>query len=258
MLRHFLNPPNWFTSASLFCGLYSVVLATGVQGEPNYYRAALMILFAAVFDTMDGAVARLTRTGSDFGIQLDSLVDVVSFGIAPAMLLYTWGVHSLGNIGLAGAFFFALCGTFRLARFNTKADGTKSAYTEGLTITMAGATVASAVMAHAASGRTNVEHPLHVLVLAVSLALLMVSSVPYRSHKSIRRRSYLVVFVMLFLGTLLTIAVRYNLSTAFVSVLLAYGVSGPLEALLFRRRRRERGRDPEAAVEEHKADGPVG
>ena len=88
MLRQFLNPPNWFTAASMFCGLYSIVLATGVGGDQNFYRAGLMILFAGVFDTIDGSVARLTKTGSEFGVQLDSLVDVVSFGIAPAILLY--------------------------------------------------------------------------------------------------------------------------------------------------------------------------
>ncbi|HCH64601.1 MAG TPA: CDP-diacylglycerol--serine O-phosphatidyltransferase, partial [Deltaproteobacteria bacterium] len=105
MFRQFLNPPNWFTAASMFCGMYAIVLAVGLNGDPDFYRAGLMILFAGVFDTIDGGVARLTKTGSDFGIQLDSLVDVVSFGVAPAFLLYAWGASAFGTLGLVIAFF---------------------------------------------------------------------------------------------------------------------------------------------------------
>ncbi len=241
MLRHFLNPPNWFTSASLFCGMYAIILATGVEGEPNLYRAGSMILFAAVFDTIDGGVARLTRTGSDFGIQLDSLVDAVSFGIAPAVLLYAWGIHSLGVLGLVGAFAFALCGVFRLARFNCGADGEKTPYTEGLTITMAGSTVAAAVMTHASTGRTSVENPVWVLMLALMLATLMVSNVPYRSIKSLRLRASKVVTISLSMAAILMIAVRYNFSTGFLVMLAFYASTGPLEALLFRDRLRSTG-----------------
>jgi CDP-diacylglycerol--serine O-phosphatidyltransferase len=235
MLRQFLNPPNWFTAASMFCGLYSIVLATGVGGEQNFYRAGLMILFAGVFDTIDGSVARLTKTGSEFGIQLDSLVDVVSFGIAPAMLLYAWGTHSLGVLGLAGAFFFALCGVFRLARFNCKADGTKHAFTEGLTITMGGAMVAAAVMAHARALPDTELNPFGVLAIAFCLALLMVSSVPYRGWKTLRLRRRDILGIALVLGFTLLMAVRFDISLAFFSALAVYSASGPVEALLTRR-----------------------
>jgi len=236
MIRHFLNPPNWFTSASLFCGMYAVVLATGVEGEPNFYRASLMILFAAVFDMLDGRVARITGRGTDFGIQLDSLADMVSFGLAPAVLLYAWGIHTLGTFGLVGAFVFALCGAFRLARFNVAADGQAHDHSEGLTITMAGATVASAVMAHAASGRTSVEHPWNVWVLAMLLGLLMVSRVPYRNAKSLALSRESMIALALVLGIVLAIAVRYRFPTAFITVLGAYVVSGPLEAMIRRKR----------------------
>jgi len=236
MIRHFLNPPNWFTSASLFCGMYAVVLATGVGGEPNFYRAGLVILFAAVFDMLDGRVARMTGRGSDFGVQLDSLVDMVSFGLAPAVLLYAWGIHSLGTLGLVGAFVFALCGAFRLARFNIGADGEAHDHSEGLTITMAGATVAAAVMAHAASGRTLVEHPWNVWVLALVLGVLMVSRVPYRSAKSLRLSRETMLGLALACGVVLAIAVRYRFPTAFISLLGAYVISGPLEAILHRKR----------------------
>ena len=228
MLRQFLNPPNWFTAASMFCGLYSIVLATGVGGDQNFYRAGLMILFAGVFDTIDGSVARLTKTGSEFGVQLDSLVDVVSFGIAPALLLYAWGTHALGLVGLAGAFFFALCGVFRLARFNCKTDGTKTLFTEGLTITMGGSMVAAAVMAHARALPDQDIPPVGILAIAMALALLMVSSVPFRGWKTLklRRRDILGISLM---------AVRYDISLAFLTALTIYSASGPVEALVTRK-----------------------
>ena len=237
MIRHFLNPPNWFTSAGIFCGMYSIVLATGVEGEPNFYKAAMMVLFASVFDMLDGRVARITGRGSDFGIQLDSLADMVSFGIAPAVLLYAWGIHSLGVWGLVGAFAFVVCGAFRLARFNCQADtGDKAAFSEGLTITMAGGTVAAAVMAHAASGRTGVEHPWNVWMLALVLGLLMVSSVPYRTQGSLKLSRGTMIVSALFWAAILAVAVQSRASTAFILLLGSYVVSGPLEAIIRRKR----------------------
>ena len=237
MIRHFLNPPNWFTSAGIFCGMYSIVLATGVEGEPNFYKAALMVLFASVFDMLDGRVARITGRGSEFGIQLDSLADVISFGIAPAVLLYSWGIHSLGAWGLVGAFAFVLCGAFRLARFNCQADvGEKPDFSEGLTITMAGGTVAAAVMAHAASGRLGVEHPWNVWLLALILGLLMVSSVPYRTPKGMKLSRDTMIISALFWAAILLVAVRFRISTAFVVLLGSYVLSGPLEVIIRRKR----------------------
>ncbi len=237
MIRHFLNPPNWFTSAGIFCGMYSIVLSTGVQGEANYYHAAMMVLFASVFDMLDGRVARITGRGSDFGVQLDSLADVVSFGIAPAVLLYAWGIQSLGVWGLIGAFAFILCGAFRLARFNCQADADEgSNWSEGLTITMAGGTVAAAVMAHAASGRIGVEHPWNVWALSLLLSLLMVSSVPYRTPKTFRLSRETMIVSALFWALILLVAVRYRVSAAFVVLLGTYVVSGPLEAIFSRKK----------------------
>lgn len=235
MFRQFLNPPNWFTAASMFCGMYAIILAVGLEGPPNFYRAGLMILFAGVFDTIDGGVARLTKTGSDFGIQLDSLVDVVSFGIAPAFLLYAWGGPTLGMLGLGAAFFYALCATFRLARFNTKADGTKSAWTEGLTVTMAGAAVASTVMAHAQMSGGVIQQPAGALLIAIVLGVLMVSSVPFRGWKTLRLRRRDLIGVAITLGLTLVLAVRFDISWAFFFGSVVYTLGGPLEALLTRR-----------------------
>ncbi|MBO84325.1 MAG: CDP-diacylglycerol--serine O-phosphatidyltransferase [Deltaproteobacteria bacterium] len=234
MFRQFLNPPNWFTAASMFCGMYAIVLAVGLNGDPDFYRAGLMILFAGVFDTIDGGVARLTKTGSDFGIQLDSLVDVVSFGVAPAFLLYAWGASAFGTLGLVIAFFYALCATFRLARFNTKADGSKSAWNEGLAVTMAGAGVASAVMAHSYIDG-NFNHSASALLIAILLSILMVSSVPYRGWKTLRLRGRDLFGVALTLGFTLVMAVRVDISWAFFLGSIVYVGSGPVEALFTRR-----------------------
>lgn len=237
MLKHFLNPPNWFTSAGMFCGLYAIVLATGVGVEQNFYKSALMIFFAGVFDMLDGRVARITKTGSAFGVQLDSLADVVSFGMAPAVLLYAWGVHEFGLWGLAGAFAFMLCGAFRLARFNVNhGDGKATAYSEGLTITTAGGTVATWVMAHAASGRGEVLHPENVMIITLILSWLMVSRVPYRTFKTKKSRRATMIGVALFLSAILVLSVRYNLSTAFVSLAALYVISGPVELIVRRTR----------------------
>ena len=241
MLKHFLNPPNWFTSASLFCGLYAIVLATGVEGEPNFYRAGMMILWAGVFDMLDGRVARLTKSASEFGLQLDSIVDVCSFGIAPAVLLYAWGIHSLGWVGLAGAFFFALCGAFRLARFNQRAlekEGPPNT-AMGVTITVAGGTVAAAVMTHAGIGLGDVEHPVWVLTLTIILATLMVSNVPYPTPKTFKLSRAWHFALALGMGAFLVIGFQFRWSAAFLAILGSYVASGPIAAVLFRSRRRE-------------------
>lgn len=237
MLRHFLNPPNWFTSASMFCGLYSIVLATGIGGEQNLFRAALMIMFAGVFDTFDGTVARITKSSSRFGMELDSLADVISFGVAPALLLYSWGAHELGVWGLVGATFFMLCGTFRLARFNIETTGEKTNFSRGLTITMAGATVAAAVLWHSSTlDNAQVAHPWNVFMLAMAMGLLMVSSVPYRGLKTLKLDRWGVIVAMLALGGLLTASFFFKWSLLYLVLGAVYVVSGPLELLIRRDR----------------------
>jgi CDP-diacylglycerol--serine O-phosphatidyltransferase len=229
--RQFFNPPNWFTAASLFCGMASVAIAAGMMGEPDYYRAALMILFAGVFDTLDGGVARLTRTGSSFGVQLDSLVDAVSFGLAPGFLLYAWGLQDLGWAGLVGAFWFVLCAIFRLARFNCETDGSKTAWGKGLSVTMGAALAGSAVMAQAHSGQA-IHAPLPVLGATLLTGLLMVSEVPYRGWKTLKLRPLEMGFMALVLGMMLVLTVQIDISMGFFAASAIYALMGPTEALL--------------------------
>src|SRR5882672_9932768 len=113
--------PNLFTVSSIFCGVYSITLSAGEPTGDNFYRAAVAIFFGSFFDAFDGRVARLTKTQSDFGVQLDSLADVISFGAAPAVLLWRWCLYELNFVGLFIGFVYVACGALRLARFNVLA-----------------------------------------------------------------------------------------------------------------------------------------
>src|SRR3954463_13543659 len=113
--------PNLFTVSSIFCGFYALTLCTGEASPAQLYQAALAIFFGIFFDGFDGRVARLTKTQSQFGMELDSLADVVTFGAAPALLVYRWALQPLGIGGIFIGFMFAACGALRLARFNVLA-----------------------------------------------------------------------------------------------------------------------------------------
>jgi CDP-diacylglycerol--serine O-phosphatidyltransferase len=251
MIRQFLNPPNWFSSASLFCGLYSIILAGSAQGDAStFYQAGLMIFFAGLFDALDGRVARLTGTGSAFGVQLDSLIDIISFGLAPAVLVYHWALAPYGAVGVAVAGWFMLCGAFRLARFNIQADGRAHAYSQGLTITMAGGTLAAMVMFSAGLlGHSVPVRPQAVVLFTVALAVLMVSSVPYRTMKTLRRNAASFAGVVAFAAAFIALGAVYDISTVLITLGSVYAVSGPLEAVVtLPKRRRARTRDARQPV----------
>ena len=137
--------PNLFTVTSIFCGFYALTLCAGDASPQHLYQAALAIFFAAFFDAFDGRVARLTKTQSDFGVQLDSLADVVSFGGAPALLVYKWALAPLGFAGVFVSFAFAACGALRLARFNVQAASADHRYFTGLPIPVGAGTLAAVV-----------------------------------------------------------------------------------------------------------------
>lgn len=249
MIRQFLNPPNWFTSASLFCGLYAVILSGQAQGDPAlFYKAGLMILFAGVFDMLDGRVARMTGTGSAFGVQLDSLVDIISFGVAPACLVYFWGLESEGPLGLAVSGMLMLCGAFRLARFNVTTDGKAHKYSQGLTITLGGGTVAAIVMWQAGEGWGSTQSPALTLAGVIAVSLLEVSSVPYRTMKTFKLSPRTLAATVVLLGACVAVGAVYNISTVMMLLGVTHVISGPIEALVtWPRKRRGRGRRALAA-----------
>ncbi|HME90620.1 MAG TPA: CDP-diacylglycerol--serine O-phosphatidyltransferase [Myxococcaceae bacterium] len=184
--------PNLFTLTSIFCGFYAITLCAGEASPSQLYQAALAIFFAIFFDGFDGRVARLTRTQSQFGVELDSLADVISFGVAPAMLVYKWALMALGFIGLFISFAFAACGALRLARFNVLAQRSAgrgaSRFFVGLPTPLAAGMIVSLVIAHygAKGGPLGGKAHIPIAVVVSVLAVLMVSTVRYRTFKDVR------------------------------------------------------------------------
>lgn len=172
--------PNLFTTASLFTGFLSIIWA--VSGKPE--SAALAILFSALMDGLDGKVARLTNSASQFGVEYDSLADAVAFAVAPGMLAWSWQLHLFNNLGLAAAFLFVACGTLRLARFNVAVDTTSKRFFVGLPSPACGCTLACFVLFAPFWPSFLEEHiALLTLILSFCVPLLMVSRVRYFSFK---------------------------------------------------------------------------
>ena len=229
--------PNLFTVTSIFCGFYAITLCAGEAGPVQLYQAALSIFFAMFFDGMDGRVARLTKTQSDFGVQLDSLADVMSFGVAPGLLVYKWALAPLGFAGLFIAFAFTACGALRLARFNVLAarnpHGGGGRFFVGLPIPLAAGMLVSVIISHHAAAQGA---PLHetaavpVAMAVLGLSLLMVSTVRYRTFKDARpnRMSALVLMVLVLGGTV--IATQFHPAWVLVAFCGAYLTLGLVES----------------------------
>jgi len=189
--------PNLVTILGLFCGFYSIIAT--ING--NYVMAASATLVAFVFDGLDGKLARLLNATSDFGIQLDSLSDLVSFGVAPAVLVYKWALAPYGRLGWMAAFLFVACGALRLARFNVQTKKIDPRFFVGLPIPAAAGVVATSVLfAKEFIGDPNdMTVPIWFTFTIYILAFLMVSNIRYYSCKTcIQQKSYnvLVIFVL--------------------------------------------------------------
>jgi CDP-diacylglycerol--serine O-phosphatidyltransferase len=231
--------PNLFTVSSIFLGFYSMTLADGDATPDDLYRAALAIFFAIFFDMFDGRVARMTKTQSDFGMQLDSLADVVSFGAAPALLVYKWALAPLGFLGLFLSFAFAACGALRLARFNVLAirgDKASHRFFVGLPIPLAAGALVSLVIAHFRQFGTATAPSIHVpaAIVVALLAFLMVSTIRYRTFKDLHlsRRSLAAFAFVVAAGVAIGIATRA--SFVLPVYMGAYILMGILESI-FRR-----------------------
>lgn len=175
--------PNFFTSMNLVLGFLSILAA--VEGRVE--RACWTILLASIFDMLDGRVARLTNTTSKFGVEYDSLCDLVSFGVAPALMMYFAALQPFGRLGVLAALIFALCGALRLARFNVMAEVLPKSYFQGLPIPMASTTLVTAIFFAREIGFA-IEKNLFFLLLTLSLGLLMVSTFKFPSFKDIHLR----------------------------------------------------------------------
>ena len=247
--------PNLFTVSSIFCGVYSITLSAGEPSDDNFYRAAVAIFFGSFFDAFDGRVARLTRTQSEFGVELDSLADVISFGVAPAILVYKWALAEMGILGFVIASVYAACGAIRLARFNVLAhtEPGSNRYFVGLPIPLAAGMLVATVIALNNFRSTFTESvglwPIATLVLM--LAILMVSTVRYRTFKEAGLNSRTLLLFLLVIVVGVGVAIRGRPSLVLLVYFSSYILLGLAEELLHGRRRRAEARDaaPGALIE---------
>lgn len=230
--------PNLFTTASLFAGFYAIV--KGIAG--NYQLAASVVFIAMILDGLDGRIARLTNTASNFGAEYDSLADIIAFGLAPAILVYLWGLSDFGKIGWLGAFVFTACGALRLARFNTQVQVASKSHFQGLPIPAAAATLVGLVWvaeSSRVSGWLSNFADSIALVLVYVLALLMVSNFRYKSFKDFDLRGR-VPFVLAVLGVILIAVIALHPPLVLFIAFLIYALSGPVLTLVRLRQRRRR------------------
>ena len=249
--------PNLLTPGNLFCGLYAIMAVFGA----NYVKAAIAILVALIFDMLDGQSARWTKTTSQFGIEYDSLADLVSFGVAPGMLIYSWALSSYGLVGLAVVFAFVGCGALRLARYNVLAATADNRHFLGLPIPAAAATIASLMLLDHHILRMGREvKPVLILIVTFVLAFLMVSTIKYTKFKGMKLRAgegfmYLVwgvIGVMMIVAAIAALArisqaePEMLISIALFVLFAAYALSGVVMlAVNLMRRTARRSLEPE-------------
>ncbi|MEZ4296270.1 MAG: CDP-diacylglycerol--serine O-phosphatidyltransferase [Polyangiaceae bacterium] len=256
--------PNLITLSSVFCGFDSIRISASAQGEEDFYRAALLIVFAMLFDMLDGRVARMTKTQSAFGLQIDSLADVVSFGAAPALLVYQWTLRQLGLWGLVVSFLFVACGAVRLARFNVLSMGesgkpTKpSKYIVGLPIPGAAGILVSIVVAnHAVRGAIGrAEYAWGMLGVTAFLSFLMVSTIRFRSFKDVKLNVRTVLFVTFAIGSSVFISMQMKPAFVLVWLLGFYILLGIFESLWQLPRRLMKRNDPGSSGEARSSAPP--
>ena len=217
--------PNLFTSMNLVCGYYAITASM----QMRFVEAGVAILVGAIFDLLDGKIARATNTTSKFGIEYDSLADLVTFGLAPALLMYQWGLIDAGRPGWSAALLFTLCGALRLARFNTASSDHPDF--EGLPIPSAAAMVVSVVLFFARLDMNPQPYKLVFLVMMFVLSFCMVSSFRYKSLKKVSLTKSM-NFSKLVGLILIIVLVATEPSILLFFVFLLYVVSGPVLSLI--------------------------
>jgi CDP-diacylglycerol---serine O-phosphatidyltransferase len=253
--KTFFILPNLFTLSSVFCGFFAITQCAGKADMDALYQAAIAICFAFFFDLADGRVARLTKTQSNLGLQLDSLADVISFGAAPALLVYKWGLeHFFGRAGVFVAFLFVGAAALRLARFNVLAMQHDSAkpgkFIVGLPVPAAAAVLVSLVLVNHQLGGSFVNvSQVSLAVLVMVLSYLMVSRIRFRSFKDLRLSRRTITGGLAILAfTSVVILAKLHSWLIFVVLMAAYLGLGLAEEVLFYRRRREEERAAKETV----------
>jgi len=229
--------PNLITLSSMFAGFYSIIASF----NSDYERAAWAILVASVFDVLDGWVARMTHTATRFGIEIDSLSDAISFGVAPGVLVYSWSLQSFGKIGWLGAFFMVACAALRLARFNVQMGSEEKKHFTGLPSPAAALMIATTVLAyqevidtlkemHLAGIADMISLDYWVLAMTFIVAGLMVSNITYHSVKEANLKERR-PFGLLVAIVALLVVVAYHPALVLFLISLAYVLAGIGEAL---------------------------
>lgn len=218
--------PNLFTIGALFAGFYAIVASL----KGFYDLAAISIFVAILLDGLDGRVARLTNTVTKFGAELDSISDMVSFGVAPSLLMYSWALQNLGKIGWLVAFIYTAATALRLARFNTQPASDNKHYFQGLSSTASAALMASVVWLC-----RDLEIPPHSLSILLAsltaiLGFLMVSNVRYQSFKDANLKNH-VSFVVILIVVLIIVLISIDPSKVLFGICFLYAISGPAEIL---------------------------
>lgn len=227
--------PNLFTTACLFSGFYAILTAMKGQFAP----AAVAVFIAMIMDGLDGRVARLTNTQSEFGAEYDSLADMVAFGLAPALVMYLWALSGLGKVGWLAAFIYTACTALRLARFNTQVGIADKRYFQGLPSPSAAAIIASGIWLGVDYGIEGADVSWLAAGLTGIVGLLMVSNFRYHSFKEVdfRGRVSFIVAVLLMLAFGL---IFFDPPLVLFLTFTAYAVSGPVLTLFHLRKRRNR------------------
>ena len=217
--------PNLFTTASLFAGFYAIVQAM----NGGFENAAVAIFIAMIMDGLDGRIARWTHTESDFGAEYDSLSDMVSFGLAPALIMYQWALSGLGRLGWLVAFVYAAAAALRLARFNTQTGQMDSRFFRGLPSPAAAGLVMTFMWVLHGYGLPGREVSIVALVFTVFAAAVMVSAIRYPSFKHLDLKSR-VPFMAVLVVVLVFVLVSIDTPLVLFLIFLGYGLSGPIRA----------------------------
>ena len=222
--------PNLFTTAALFAGFYAIVSSM----DGRFEAAAIAVFIAMVLDGLDGRVARLTNTQSKFGAEYDSLSDMVSFGVAPALVMFSWGLADLGKFGYTCAFIYVACGALRLAKFNTQIGLADKNYFSGLASPAAASVIAGFIWVCHDEGWLAGQVPFELSVFAACLTaligMLMIVNVPYSSFKGLDLRGR-VPFVVMFAVVLGFGVVTIDPARILLAIAVCYALSGPVLAL---------------------------
>ncbi|MFT6269747.1 MAG: CDP-diacylglycerol--serine O-phosphatidyltransferase [Alphaproteobacteria bacterium] len=215
--------PNLLTTAGLFSGFYAVVMSMNGQFE----NAAIAIFVAMIFDGLDGRVARITNTQSDFGAEYDSMADMVSFGVAPALVAYNFGLSELGKFGWLAAFIYVACAALRLARFNTQVGTADNSYFQGLASPAAAALVSGMVWVSIDYDISGHDYGIIVAIITGISGLLMVSNFKYNSFKEVDWHGKVPFVALLIIMMVFTIVATAPSLVLFI-VFILYTIAGPI------------------------------